>query len=995
MCNNIKLIIIATLFILINADFWKDREKFIKYEESQMLGSSIILNQKEEIVNKILMGYKFSEYDAGFKNPGMFAPARHFFNSRKDIENSQVFKFIQKVPKGGALHGHNAALASFEILYNLTYSDNLYGCIVNGRIQLKFLAHSNQDKSCNWTLLSVLRKEDSNFDEWLRSQLTLDVHNPREKYPDINTVWKAMEDIFKTVDVMLNYKPIFQEYLYQALQELYDDNVMYLEIRVTLSTMYDLSGRIFDSITTIADFYKEVIDKFKKDHPRFIDARLIYAPYRRTNNETFRDYVKTVKELKTHHPDFLVGFDTVGQEDLGLPLVEFINHFKEIPSDIDFIFHAAETNWYGTSTDINIVDAILLGTKRIGHGYGLVKHPLALQLVKEAGIGIEVCPISNQVLMLVEDMRNHPAAMLIAGGYPVIISNDDPSFWSAKGLSYDFYMAFMGIASRTADLRLLKQLALNSLMYINQVCSDYLAARNEILRAEKSIAIGGKLSLTEKEKEANKILLQVKQKELQGVHDDITKFPPARHFFHMKNDIEKSKIFSILQKLPKGGALHTHLTASVSVEYVFSNIISRDNLHGCVINGRLKVKFFEEGKTTSVCKWELIRDLRRNETTFDSWVKSQISLFNEDHQLNARNTINDVWKSFLETFGTMHGMLKYKPVFQDHLYQALKELYEDNVFYVEFRLNFPELYELNGTVYGYADFMQTYSDVVQQFKSENPNFVGAKIIYARQRTLNVIQLKHVLNIYDSLQKAYPDILVGFDLVGFEDMGPPLINFHEQLSTVQNTTHFFFHAGETNWYGYDIDQNLIDAVLLGSKRIGHGYALLKHPKVLEMVKQKDIGIEISPISNQVLRLVDDFRNHPSSALIAQGYPVIICNDDPGFWGAKGLSYDWYVAYMGMASKDAGLELLKQLALNSIKYSSMREDEKNQAMQKWNATWELFIEDLIQNKTKPGKGYLHGKGPEVVENGVEKVLDKNEELELERDEVRDEVQNWKML
>ena len=55
---------------------------------------------------------------------------------------------------------------------------------------------------------------------------------------------------------------------------------------------------------------------------------------------------------------------------------------------------------------------------------------------------------------------------------------------------------------------------------------------------------------------------------------------------------------------------------------------------------------------------------------------------------------------------------------------------------------------------------------------------------------------------------------------------------------------------SDWEGTPTDDNLIDAVLLNTTRIGHGYALTKHPKVLQMVKQKQIAIEVNPLSNQV-------------------------------------------------------------------------------------------------------------------------------------------------
>ena len=78
--------------------------------------------------------------------------------------------------------------------------------------------------------------------------------------------------------------------------------------------------------------------------------------------------MRTARSLKQELPNFIAGFDLVGQEDKGVPLVDFANELRLLDKDVQLFFHAGETNWYGTSTDENLIDAVMLNTTRIGHG---------------------------------------------------------------------------------------------------------------------------------------------------------------------------------------------------------------------------------------------------------------------------------------------------------------------------------------------------------------------------------------------------------------------------------------------------------------------------------------------------------------------------------------------------------------------------------------------------------------------------------------------------
>jgi adenosine deaminase CECR1 len=62
------------------------------------------------------------------------------------------------------------------------------------------------------------------------------------------------------------------------------------------------------------------------------------------------------------------------------PLLRFKERVEQLGLDIPFIFHAGETLGDGTHADMNLYDAILLGTKRIGHAYAQADSALSSYL---------------------------------------------------------------------------------------------------------------------------------------------------------------------------------------------------------------------------------------------------------------------------------------------------------------------------------------------------------------------------------------------------------------------------------------------------------------------------------------------------------------------------------------------------------------------------------------------------------------------------------------
>ena len=132
-------------------------------------------------------------------------------------------------------------------------------------------------------------------------------------------------------------------------------------------------------------------------------------------------------------------------------------------------------------------------------------------------------------------------------------------------------------------------------------------------------------------------------------------------------------------------------------------------------------------------------------------------------------------------------------------------------------------------------------------------------------------------------------------------------------------------------------------MLNTTRLGHGYAIEKHPEAKRIAREKNIPIEVNPISNQVLGLVKDLRNHPVAPLIQEGFPMVISADDPGLWDAKGLSYDFYSAFMAMAGKMMNLKLMKKFVQNSLEYSTLKGEELSKCRVVVNTKWDNYMQN----------------------------------------------------
>lgn len=99
---------------------------------------------------------------------------------------------------------------------------------------------------------------------------------------------------------------------------------------------------------------------------------------------------------------------------------------------------------------------------------------------------------------------------------------------------------------------------------------------------------------------------------------------------------------------------------------------------------------------------------------------------------------------------------------------------------------------------------------MDEFKSENPSFIGGKFIYCVSKLLPTEEVKRCFELVRRLQMKFPSFLGGFDLSNQEDKAPRLVSFADQILQLPKDIKLYFHAGETNWNG-STDQNVVTSI----------------------------------------------------------------------------------------------------------------------------------------------------------------------------------------
>ncbi len=246
---------------------------------------------------------------------------------------------------------------------------------------------------------------------------------------------------------------------------------------------------------------------------------------------------------------------------------------------------------------------------------------------------------------------------------------------------------------------------------------------------------------------------------------------------------------------------------------------------------------------------------------------SRISLPSNDDKIlsdiltvskNCRD-LND----FLKCFELPLSLLQTKDAISHAVYSISESMRNKNVVYSELRFA-PQLHTKKG-----LSQEETVRAALEGVKKCN---IPVNLILCLMRSDN-----NEKENYETLNTTKKYItscggVVALDLAGAEALYPTA-NFKELFLTAKkDNIPFTIHAGEAAG-----DESVKAAIEFGAKRIGHGVRISR--ETAELIKNKDIALEMCPTSNVLTKAVPKIEQHPVLDFLNMGLKVTVNTDDP--------------------------------------------------------------------------------------------------------------------
>lgn len=243
---------------------------------------------------------------------------------------------------------------------------------------------------------------------------------------------------------------------------------------------------------------------------------------------------------------------------------------------------------------------------------------------------------------------------------------------------------------------------------------------------------------------------------------------PGMMFSLAKDRMEKSRLWKIVKRMPKGTLLHCHLEAMVDLDWALEEAFKTEGI--CVrSDGPLSTKeqrlktgwsftFSKIKAREGVSMWneQYVKNTKIPITVaadsfpdggrkgFIEWVRSRVSITPEEHLAHHEGP-NEVWRKFISCFPILGSLIYYEPIYRKFIRKMCKQLLDDGVYYVDMRSAFYTPYRSLGQDDwdpDYFNMLEHLEEEIEKFKAseEGKGFWGARMIWTTVRAFGKRQV---------------------------------------------------------------------------------------------------------------------------------------------------------------------------------------------------------------------------------------------------------------
>ncbi|XP_066448613.1 adenosine deaminase-like protein [Eleutherodactylus coqui] len=215
---------------------------------------------------------------------------------------------------------------------------------------------------------------------------------------------------------------------------------------------------------------------------------------------------------------------------------------------------------------------------------------------------------------------------------------------------------------------------------------------------------------------------------------------------------------------------------------------------------------------------------------------------------------------------------------------VIKEFAADGVKYLELRSTPRE----SSTGMTKRTYVETVLEGIKQCKAEEVD-IDVRFLLAIDRRGGPTVAKETVKLAEEFFHSTGDLVLGLDLSGDPTVGHGK-DFMEPLTEARKSgLKLALHLSEVP------SQEEETGILLGipPDRIGHGTFLCNSPKVVEVVKEHHIPMELCLTSNVKGQTVPSYEEHHFRFWYSLDHPSVLCTDDKGVF-ATDLSLEYEIA-----------------------------------------------------------------------------------------------------